>query len=126
MKQWSFEKFSGRIPRGDTKIGINRSGLIRLGVMFCKKTGVKKYTYCLQYFDKINNALALKFTNKKEDGIVTVTTDGEAAALSSKSFFKANNLDLDKISGRYEWTKENIPGVGDVFIVELSKNEKIS
>jgi hypothetical protein len=123
MKKWAFKKFDGTVPRGDTKIGINKSGLIRLSAMFCRITMVTKFKYCLLYYDGGNRAVALKFTNSKEDGAVTVTKDLKSATLSAKSFFSTNKLDLLSIAGRYDWQKVNVPDIGGVFIIELQNHE---
>jgi len=126
MKNWAFKKFDGRVPRGDTKIGINKSGLIRLSSGFCDLTGITKYKYCVLYYDSTHNAIALKFTNTREDGVSAVTPDLKAATLSAKSFFHANKLDLAVISGRYDPQKANILSIGEVFIIELSTNGAIT
>lgn len=121
MVDYQFKKFSGVYPRGDTKIGINKSGLIRLSSGFCRNTNIKKFKYTIMYYDSNNNVIALKFTSNREDGRLKVTHDGTGATVSGSSFMKANNLNLKNISGRYGWKKINQPEIGEVFIIELDK-----
>lgn len=121
MVDYQFKKFSGVYPRGDTKIGINKSGLIRLSAGFCRITNIKKFKFTIMYYDGNNNAIALKFTSSREDGRLKVTHDGTGATVSGSSFMKANNLNLKNISGRYGWKKNNQPEIGEVFIIELDK-----
>ena len=118
---YNFIRFSGVYPRGDTKIGINKSGLIRLSSGFCRETNISKYKHCILFFDKKNFAVALKFTDNKEEGILKVTKDGTGATISGTSFMKANGLSLKAYSGRYNWKKTNIQGIGEVIIIELLK-----
>ena len=121
MKNWKFTKFTGKYTRGDTKIGINKSGLIRLSSGFCRLTASNDYKYCLMFYDKDNKAIALKFVNAREDGVMKVTRDTTGATVSAKTFFKANSLDLGTYSGRYEWDKQLLPTLGYVFIIELNQ-----
>jgi hypothetical protein len=121
MKNWSFKKFNGVYSRGDTKIGLNKSGLIRLSSGFCRLTNVTNYKFSVLFYDDRNRAIALKFTNEREDGVLKVTRDTTGATISGKSFFNANKLDLEICSGRYDWEKQTIPTIGDAYIIELGK-----
>lgn len=119
--QYNFIKFAGNYPRGDTKIAINKSGLIRLSSGFCRTTNATSFKYAVLFYDSTNKAIAVKFTNVREDGILRVTKDKAAATLSAKLFLKANNLYLRSYSGRYDWKKLTIPNIGEIFVIELSK-----
>ena len=121
MITYNFTKFNGVYPRGDTKIGFQKSGLIRLSSGFCRVTGVKKFKYAVMYFDGGNRAIALKFTDNKEDGRLKVTHDGTGATISATSFLKANNLMLRSYFRRYDWKIDTFPEIGEVFIIELNK-----
>lgn len=124
MNTFNFIKFNGVYPRGDTKIGFQKSGLIRLSSGFCRITDVKKFKYTVMYFDSSKRAIALKFTDSKEDGRLKVTNDGTGATISATSFLKANNLMVKSTWRRYDWKKINLPEIGEVFVIELNKNEK--
>lgn len=121
MAYYQFVKFSGVYPRGDTKIGINKSGLIRLSAGFCRNTNIKKFKFTIMYYDSNNNVIAFKFTSNREDGRLKVTHDGTGATVSGSSFMKTNNLNSKSISGRYGWKKINQPEIGELFIIELDK-----
>lgn len=123
MKQYQFVKFQGTYYRGDTRIGINKSGLIRLSSGFCRTTNVKNFQYAILFYDKTNKAIAFKFTNKPEDGALKISTDDTAAAVSAKAFMSTNNLNLNEWAGRYDWNILNIKDVGDVYIIELSNKK---
>lgn len=120
MNSFNFVKFDGYYSRGDNKIGINKSGLVRLSSGFCRDTDIKKFKFVVLYYDKDNNAVAFKFTNIKEDGRLKVTVDGTGATVSASKFLKANNLNLRSYFRRYEWEKKNLPGIGEVFIIRLN------
>lgn len=121
MKNYKFLKFNGVYSRGDTKIGLNKSGLIRLSSGFCRATNITNFKYVVLFYDRDNRAIAFKFTNLREDGILRVTKDTTGATVSGKSFMVANNLELRSYFGRYDWEKQIIPNIGEVFIIELGK-----
>lgn len=119
--QYNFVKFAGNYPRGDTKIAINKSGLIRLSAGFCRNTNITSFKYAILFYDNTNKAIAIKFTNARGDGALRVTRDKAAATISAKAFINANNLNLRNYFGRYNWKKQVIPGIGEVYIIELGK-----
>lgn len=123
MKNYYFVRFDGTYTRGDSKIAINRSGLIRLSPKFCKTANIASFNYIVLFYDDINKLIAFKLTNTKEEGTLKITRDRNAATISAKAFLKANNLLLRSIFRRYDWEKTTIPQIGQVFIIELSKNE---
>ena len=123
MKNYNFVKFQGVYHRGDQRIGVNKSGLIRLSAGFCRATNAKSFKYVLLFYDKNNQAIAFKFTNKLEDGVLRVTQDDTAAAVSAKAFMVMNKLNLNEWVGRFAWNKLNIEGVGEAFIIELSNKK---
>lgn len=121
MSEFNFVKFTGYYPRGDTKISINKSGLIRLSSGFCNITAILNHKYVVLYYDNQRRAIALKFTNKKEDGSLMLTKDKYAMTISGKTFINANKI---REFGRFEWEKQIVPTIGEVYIIKLDKNEK--
>lgn len=119
--EYNFEIFTGNVPRGDTKIAINKSGLIRLSSGFCRVNNILTYDFSILFYDKTNRAIAIKFTNKKEPGILKLTRDRKAATISAKSFMSINHLLIRSNFGRYAWKKETISNIGEVFVIELNK-----
>ncbi len=118
---YKFERFTGSVPRGDTKIAINKSGLIRLSSGFCRTNNSFNYEFAILFYDKINKAIAIKFTKNKEPGILKLTKDKNAATISAKSFLNVNSLLIRSNFDRFDWKKQTIPNIGEVFIIELNK-----
>ena len=119
MSEYKFIKFNGFYPRGDNKIALNKSGLIRLSPGFRRDSDTIKFNYVVLFYDSDNKAVAFKFTNASQEGALKVTKDKSGATISATSFMKANKLDQSKYLGRYIWKKQNIPDIGEVFIIEL-------
>jgi len=120
--KYKFTRYTGNYVKGDKKIGLNKSGLIRLSSGFCRETNATSFNYAILFFDSSNNAIAIKFTNdKREEGVFAVTKDRSAATISAKSFMTMNKINLRSYFGRYMWRKEMISDVGEVFIIELGR-----
>lgn len=117
---YNFIKYDGHVPRGDTKVGLNKSGLLRLSTGFCRATNIKFFKYAVLFFDDTNKAIAIKPTNSKKEAIFTITNDGTAATISIKSFLKANSIDFKKAK-RYDWKKQTLSNIGEVYIIDLDK-----
>lgn len=121
MIQYEFEKFDGTYSRGDTKISINKPGLIRLSSGFCRATNATNFKYAVLFYDRTNKAIAFKFTNVQEKGALKITKDRTGATISAKSFMRAKKLFLRSYFNRYDWKKQAIPDIGEVFIINLGK-----
>ncbi len=114
MVNYNFVKFDGVYHRGDNNIAINKSGLIRLSSGFCREIGTLT-KYIVLFFDVKNNLIAFKLTNVQEKGALKISPDKDAGTVSAKSFFSANQLDLNKISGRFTWKKQTVVGLGELL-----------
>ena len=121
MKQYNFTRFEGGYQKGDNKIAINRSGLIRLSAGFCRTTNVKDFKYAALFYDPTNKAIAFKFTNGQEKGILKLTRDKSSLTISGKLFFLANNLEEKNCLGRYAYEKLFLPETGEIYVIELTK-----
>lgn len=123
MSEYKFIKYTGNYSRGDTKIAINKSGLIRLSSGFCRLTNVTRFEHAILFYDPIKKAIAFKFTNTREEGSFKITKDRTGATLSATSFLKTNKLLLRSYFGRYEYKKQTVQNIGEVYIIDLNKNE---
>ncbi len=116
---YKFERYTGKYIRGDDKISIQKSGLVRLSAGFCNKTHAMDYNYSVLFYDSLKKAIAFQFTNLKEEGALRITKDRNAATISAKSFISAYHLNSKNNFHRYSWKKESVPGIGEVFIINL-------
>ena len=122
IQKYNFIKFTpGQYHRGDTKIALQATGLLRLSAGFCRTTGATNFRYAILYFDSSKKAIGIKFTNATEVGTLRVTKDKNGASIYAKSFLMANGLDINNHTGRYDWKKEFIPDLGEIYILKLAK-----
>lgn len=121
MKTYKFTRFEGVYHRGDEKIAINRFGLLRLSAGFCRATNVRDFKFAELYYDSVNKAIALRFSNSQRKGSLKLTRDKLSLTISAKLFFSSNKLEEKDRLGRYDWEKLSLPDIGEVYVIELKK-----
>lgn len=121
---YNFIKFERDFTTGEDKISISYDSAIRFSAKFCKITDINNYNYALLYFDPVKHSIGIYPSNEREKGSFKITKEKFAASISATSFLKANKIDPKIYHGSYSWTKENIPSVGQLYIINLpNKNE---
>lgn len=122
QSRYKFVKFTGDYTQGDDRIGLSKSGTIRLTAGFFRKANLKNFKYAILFYDPENKAIAFKFTNQWEEGVFKLTKErSSAATISALSFMKANNLNVKTYFKKYQWKKNIIPEIGEVFIMKLDE-----
>lgn len=122
MTNYNFQRFNRENILGDTRVSLTLSKAIRFPSSFCKTNSLYKFKYVILFFDSINFAIGMKPTIKAEKGAFKLTNEtGGAISISVVSFLKANKIDPAAHAGRYEWKKEDIAGIGELFIIEIKK-----
>ena len=117
--KYFFKKFDGVYSRGEAKISLNSDSIIRFTSAFCRSTGISNFKFTVLFFDETNKAIAFKFTNSREEGVLRITGDRSGMTVAARSFMRANNLTLKNYSGMYDYKEKILPDVGRVYIIEL-------
>lgn len=132
-RDWSdFEVFTdvGAKKAGEAFITLAKHGVATLNTVFMAENPqeMKGKTHVKLAYSKSNNCIGLQFTNDKSDpsSIVKLTKDEKKGncSFTIRSFALRNNLDLDKIAGRYSLEVERIPKRGEYFIINIEENSK--
>lgn len=121
---YQFKKFEGRNVRLEKRITITKSNSIGFPQKYYQDNSIKNYKYVVFYFDKNNNAIGIHFTNnEKEENKFSIIHSkvGYGGSVVARSFFRTYGIDTEKYHGRYEWKKQDIEGIGEVYIIELKK-----
>jgi hypothetical protein len=124
---YSFVKFVGRNSKIENRITITRSHSFGLPTKFYKDNSLDDYKTVELYWDGETRAVGLKFTNEiggHDRFAITKHPGGFGGSVLAKSFFTTYGLSPDKYRGRYTWKKENIEGVGELFIIELKERQE--
>jgi hypothetical protein len=121
---YEFIKFQGRNLRQEDRITLTKSNSLGFPKKFYEDNDIKKYSHAVLYWDAKNKAIGVRFTNDKTEKSafsVMKNTAGYGGGIVVRSFFKINGIDPKIYHGRYEWKKENIEGIGEMFIIELKE-----
>lgn len=126
-KKYNLKRFMGNLGQ-DNRMSITKQYRIGLLSRFYIEEGIKGYEYALLFYDKDLRVIAIKFTNDKfEEGKTNILrhnhNKNNSGSLFVRSFFTQNNLNPDKLAGKYEWEKKKVEGIGLVYIIQLDKDE---
>jgi hypothetical protein len=102
---YNFQKFEGRNIRLENRITITKSNSIGFPSKFYNDNKIKDFKYVVLYWDGGNKAVGIKFTNDENEKI------------------KLYEIDPKVYHGRYDWEKQNIEGVGEVYAIKIESRE---
>ena len=124
--EYNFRKFQGKNTRQENRITITKSDQLGLPTQFYNENDIKRFKYAILFWDKENKAIGIHFNNEKEEksSFSVIHSNNYGANVIIRSFLKANNIDPKKYAGRYNWRKQNLEGVGDIYIIELKETTK--
>lgn len=125
---YKFSKFTAIRQRSVNSISITGSNTFNFPSKFYNDNFLDKYKYVILYYDKISMAIGFMFMNdeaEKSKLTIQKSDRGYGGFISATSFFKTNNIDTKLYKGRYDWKKEIVDGIGELYIIELKKKEEL-
>lgn len=123
---YNFQKFEGRNVRLENRITITNSNSIGFPSKFYDDNKIKDYKYVVLYWDADNRAIGIKFTNdenEKSKFTIIQSKAGYGGSVVSRSFFKTYEIDPKIYHGRYDWEKQSIDGVGEIYAIKIQAKE---
>ena len=117
-----FQKFEKTNARQEDRITITTSNSIGFPTKFYQDNNLKDLKYVVLYYDKDDLAIGIQFTNSEEEKhkfTILRSNRGYGGAVIATSFFKVNNIDPKIYHGRYEWERQNLEGVGELYVIKL-------
>ena len=125
--EYNFQKFEGRNVRQEIRITITKSNSIGFPSKFYNNNKIKDFKYVILYWDGGNKAIGIKFTNEESEKskfTIIHSKIGYGGSVVARSFFKMYEIDPKVYHGRYDWEKQNIEGVGEVYAIKIEKKEQ--
>ena len=119
---YQFKKFTGRNARFEDRITVTKSNTIGFPSKFYDDNGIKDFKFVIFFWDENKKAIGIQFTNSEEEKdkfSILHSNRGYGANVISRSFFRSNSIDPATYSGRYNWKKHKIEGVGEIYVIEL-------
>jgi len=123
---YNFQKFEGRNVRLENRITITKSNSIGFPSKFYNDNKIKDYKYVILYWDAGNRVIGIKFTNdesEKSKFTIIQSKVGYGGSVVVRSFFKTYGIDPKIYHGRYDWKKQNVEGVGDIYAVKIQEKK---
>ena len=128
---YSFNKHTQVGKRFEDRITVTGTRHIGLPTQFYKDNNLQDYGFAVMFYDKVKNAIGIKFTNTKEEGAIAIAThnQGYGGYISATSFFKANRINAKKYANRYDYKKIALKDVGfdedgELFVFELKEKDR--
>jgi len=124
--EYSFEKFEKKNIRQEKRITLTKSSQIGFPTRFCEDNNVKSFKYIVLFFDKTKKAIAIHFTNNEneENKFKIIHYKKYGSSVIARSFFNEYSIDPKLYHGRYDYKKINQEGIGELFVFDLTINEK--
>lgn len=118
---YSFQKFTLTNTKQVSQITVTSSSSFGLTSKFCQDINIDQYAYVSLYYDPSAKAIGLHFHSDSGDPhkFKVIKSKKYGAYISASSFFKANDLEAPRYRGRYDWKKEVMPEVGDLYVIDL-------
>ena len=118
---YNFQKFTKTHSQTDDRISITKSSTIGLTGHFVRQNLNNKPRWVVLYFDAKQMAIGVRFTNEDEEGKISIiySKEGYGAMINVRSFLRLNNINVDTVKGKHVWKKQNIDGVGELYVFEL-------
>ena len=117
---YDFEKFTAMGRKFVIGISISKPGGFSLTSGLYEKYQIEKYSSVDLYFDKSNNAVAIKFFEGTEGSFkLKHRNDGKGGYVSAISFVKINGLEK-YFKKRYEPREYIDEKIGKVFVMDIT------
>lgn len=123
-----FEEYGSKISR---RISLNKSYSFGLPPTFYQEQGIANYSHAYLFFDDNQKVVGIQFVKIAggEKGVKLVTYGQgpeTGATFIARAFFNKHNIDPKKYYGKYEFTKENVEGVGELYLFQLKESKSNS
>jgi hypothetical protein len=106
----------------DVRVTITKESAILFNAGLCHRALLNKQTHVKIAYSAQNKAIAFKFTTDANDkGALKLVQRGGSATVGTRSFFTYNQLDINGIAGHYEPVSEDIPQLGEAWVIRLDK-----
>lgn len=122
IQGYNFEQFTSFKSKFSSKISVGKTGF-GFSSGFYDKNSLKGSIGLKLFYDKDRRAVAFKFLDSMEDGMVKLKKRQTGGYVSAVSFFGKYEINPEKYSGRYDPIKIEDDKLGTIFIIELKQKE---
>ena len=123
MAEYKFQEFNATGGRVLPSISLGESGGFGVSAGFVKKYEIASTTAVKIFYDQAQNAVAFKFYDKFEEGMLKVKMAANQGGghINANAFLIKFDIDAKKYKGKYSPTEIDMPNIGKVFVIELKE-----
>lgn len=118
---YNFERFGGYGEKLSRKISITKSSSFGIPPQLYQEEEIEQFTHALLFYERSQHVIGIQFVIGGDNGgfklIKYGHNDKKGATFVARSFFNAYHLDPQKIKGKYEAKKEDVSGIGLLFMI---------
>ncbi len=118
----TFVKFEEANKSQEDRITVTGHSSFGFPTKFYNDNKIDEYKYVTLFFNAENNEVGFYFhSNEAEKHRFSIlkSKQGFGGSIVASSFFKSKSLDSKIYRGRYEWRKDSIPEIGEIFVIKL-------
>lgn len=127
---YSFQKFTSFNSRSaEQTVTITKNNTIGISSAFAEEHNLDKYNFAVLYYDRVASSIGIKFVNDRSEAAkfsLTRAQVGKGASIIAHSFFKKNNIQVEKYAGSKYFPKKlnarkdlNLNEPGSIFVIDL-------
>jgi hypothetical protein len=126
--KFSKTNYNQPILREVEGLSINQTGRIGLTKFFLTEHSIPRGSKAYLYWDGVNKAIAIVFTEKKDNTAYPINfTQQFGAFINAAKFFRLNKLEIKKMAARYSYDVLSSESAGltsekgQVFVIDLTR-----
>ena|SRR3989344_2629821 len=123
----SFIKFEGTNKREETRITVTGHSSFGFPTRFYKDNAINQFRFVTLFFNQETNEVGFRFHSDEAEPhkfSISKSKQDYGGGVVATSFFKVNDLKPEAYRGKYDYRKENIPDIGELFIIKLEAKQE--
>jgi hypothetical protein len=118
----SFKMKGAKINKPFIHISKRKTFKLSSGFMHYAQKQAAGMTHVVLNYSQANNAIIFQFTTDNGNPNALKISGKKSYLISAMPFFNYHNIDAQKYAGRHEAILENIPFIGEAWVVFLDKH----
>lgn len=127
VRNMAFMKFEETNKRQEDRITVTGHSSFGFPTKFYNDNNIDQFKYVTLFFDPDTTEVGFLFHNnetEKHKFSILKSKQGYGGSIVASSFFRSNGLNPKVYRGRYVFRKENIPEVGEIFVIKIKAKEE--
>lgn len=123
----AFEKFEDTNKRQEDRITVTGHSSFGFPTKFYHDNNIAQFKYVTLFHNPDLGEVGFLFHSdeaEKHKFTILKSKQGYGGSIVASSFFRTKGLNPKTYRNRYEWRKENLPDIGELFVIKLKPREE--